>query len=263
MKFLVSLFVLSLAAPLAAQHQHRTTPLPPEPDVVEGLGDHRHPVSTKNPDAQRHFDLGMTYVFAFNHDEAIKAFRKAAHLDPTLAMAHWGEALALGPNINLDVDREREKAAFEAVERASALAKDAPEHERAYISALRKRYSIDPEADLKKLATDYKVAMGQLMERYPDDLDLATLYAESAMDLRPWQLWSADGKPAEGTEEIISVLESVLKRDPDHVGANHYYVHAVEASPKPERAMASAQRLKTLVPAAGCLLYTSPSPRDS
>jgi len=255
MKFLVSLLVLFLAAPLAAQHQHSTMPLPPEPDVVDGLGDHHHPVSTKNREAQQHFDRGMTYVFAFNHDEAINSFRKAAQLDPTLAMAHWGEALALGPNINLDVDPEREKAAWEAVQRAKALAKDAPERERAYVDALSKRYSIDPKADLKKLAVDYKMAMGEMVKRYPDDLDLATLYAESAMDLRPWQLWTSDGKPAEGTEELIAVLESVLKRDPDHVGANHYYVHAVEASPKPERGIPSAERLKTLVPAAGHLVH--------
>lgn len=255
MKILISLLVLFLAAPLAAQHQHSTTPLPPEPDVVDGLGDHSHPVSTKSREAQRHFDRGMTYVFAFNHDEAIKSFRKAAQLDPTLAMAHWGEALALGPNINLDVDPEREKAAWEAVQRANALAKNLPEHERAYITALSKRYSVDPKADLKKLAVDYKTAMGDLVKRYPDDLDLATLYAESAMDLRPWQLWNADGEPAEGTEEIVAVLESVLKRNPHHVGANHYYVHAVEASPKPERALASAERLKTLVPAAGHLVH--------
>lgn len=255
MKLFVQLLVLFLAVPLAAQHQHSAMPLPPAPDVVDGLGDHHHPVSTKSREAQRHFDHGMTYLFAFNHDEAIKSFRLAAKLDPGLAMAHWGEALALGPNINLDVDPEREKAAYEAVQRARALAKDAPEHERAYIDALSKRYSIDPKADLKKLELDYKNAMGELVRRYPDDLDLATLYAESAMDLRPWKLWTADGKPAEGTEEIIAVLESVLKRDPNHVGANHYYVHAVEASPKPQRGIPSAERLKTLVPAAGHLVH--------
>src|SRR5205807_4337085 len=135
-------------------------------------------------------------------------------LDPNLAMAYWGIALALGPNINLDVDPPREKAAYQAAHIALLLADGAPENERAYIEALAKRYSIDPKADLKKLAVDYKHAMGELMRRYPDDLDAATLYAESAMDLRPWQLWSADGKPAEGTEEIVAVLESVLKRNP-------------------------------------------------
>ncbi|MCI0528718.1 MAG: hypothetical protein L0Y56_14870, partial [Nitrospira sp.] len=160
-----------------------------------------------------------------------------------------------GPNINLDVDPEREKAAYEAVQKALALATSAPEQERAYIEALAKRYSIDPNADLKKLAVDYKNAMGELVQRYPDDLDAATLYAESAMDLNPWKHWNKDGTPAEGTEEIVAVLESVLKRNPNHIGANHYYIHAVEASPHPERALPSAKRLETLVPAAGHLVH--------
>jgi tetratricopeptide (TPR) repeat protein len=136
-----------------------------------------------------------------------------------------------------------------------SLAANAPENERAYVEALATRYSSDPKADLKKLAVDYKNAMGELAKRYPDDLDAATLYAESMMDLHPWQLWTKDGKPAEGTEEIISVLESVLQRDPEHAGANHYYIHALEASPYPERALPSARRLETLVPAAGHLVH--------
>src|SRR5258708_7880908 len=119
----------------------------------------------------------------------------------------------------------------------------APENERVYVEVLAKRYSSDPNADLKKLALDYKNRMGDLVKRYPDDLDAATLFAESAMDLRPWQLWSADGKPAEGTEEIVATLESVLQRNPNHVGAIHYYIHAVEASPNPERALAYAPKL--------------------
>ncbi|MGE5444108.1 MAG: hypothetical protein ACM3SR_05815 [Ignavibacteriales bacterium] len=223
--------------------------------LMSGLGNHHHPVSTKNPEAQRFFDQGFTLIFAFNHDEAVRSFRRSAELDPELAMAYWGMALALGPNINLDVDPEREKAAYEAVQKALELSANAPEQERAYIKALAKRYSIDPKADLKKLAVDYKNAMGELVKRYPDDLDATTLYAESAMDLRPWQLWNKDGTPAEGTEEIVSVLESVLKRNPYHIGANHYYIHAVEASPHPGRAIPSAERLKTLAPAAGHLVH--------
>src|SRR6185503_586767 len=155
----------------------------------------------------------------------------------------------------LDIDAEREKLAYDAIQKALSLSAKASEPERAYIEALRKRYSDDPKADLKKLAVDYKNAMGELARRYPDDLDAATLYAESAMDLRPWQFWSADGKPAEGTEEIVATLESVLKRDPDHIGANHYYIHAVEASRHPEWALPSAQRLKVLTPAAGHLVH--------
>jgi hypothetical protein len=170
-------------------------------------------------------------------------------------MPHWGIALALGPNINLDVDPAREKAAYEEAQRAQALAAGAPPNERAYVDAILRRYSIDPKADLKALAVHYRDAMRGLTRQYPDDLDAATLYAESLMDLHPWQLWSSDGTPTEGTEEIVATLESVLRRDAMHVGANHYYIHTVEASRSPERAIDSARRLDTLVPAAGHLVH--------
>lgn len=256
MKRVALLIALSLISPAAfSQHQHQSTTGAKRTSLIEGLGDHHHPVSTTNPEAQRFFDEGLTLVYAFHHEEAIRSFNRAAELDPNLAMAHWGVALALGPNINLDIDAEREKLAYEAIEKARALRAKASEPERAYIDALAKRYSNDPKADLKKLAVDYKVAMGELARRYPDDLDAATLYAESAMDLRPWNYWTKDGKPAEGTEEIVAVLESVLKRNPDHIGANHYYIHAVEASLHPEWALPSAQRLKVLTPAAGHLVH--------
>ncbi len=256
MKRVALAIVLSLiSTTVFSQHQHSSPGDGKPASLMEGLGEHHHPVSTTNAEAQRFFDQGLTLVYAFNHQEAIRSFKRAAELDPNLAMAHWGVALALGPNINLDIDQEREKLAYEAIQKAVALATKAPEHERAYIEALSKRYSNDPKADLKKLNVDYKNAMGELARRYPDDLDAATLYAESAMDLRPWKFWSADGKPAEGTEEIVAVLESVLKRDPDHIGANHYYIHAVEASRHPEWALPSAQRLKVLTPAAGHLVH--------
>ncbi len=224
-------------------------------ELVAGMGTHHHVVSTSNPEAQKFFDQGFAFVYAFNHDEAIRSFKRAAEIDPELAMAYWGIALALGPNINLDVDPEREKAAYEAVQKAHSLSAKAPENERAYIEALVKRYSNDPKADLKQLARDYKNAMGELVKRYPDDLDAATLYAESAMDLRPWKFWTPDGKPAEGTEEIVATLESVLSRDPNHAGAIHYYIHAVEASEHPERALAYAPKLPLLMPAAGHLVH--------
>jgi tetratricopeptide (TPR) repeat protein len=161
----------------------------------------------------------------------------------------------LGPCINLDVDPPHEKAAYEAVQKAIALSSGVGEIERAYIQALAKRYSADPGVNLRKLDADYAHAMGELSKRYPDDLDAATLYAESLMDLHPWKLWSLDGRPAEGTNEIVAVLESVLRRDPNHIGANHYYIHAVEASPHPEWALASAKRMETLAPAAGHLVH--------
>jgi tetratricopeptide (TPR) repeat protein len=223
--------------------------------LMRGLGSHHHQVSTTNRQAQAFFDQGLTLIYAFNHEEAVRSFKRAAELDPQLAMAYWGMALALGPNINLDVDPEREKAAYEAVQKALALSERGTAPERAYIAALAKRYSIAPDADLKRLAVDYKNAMGELTKQYPDDLDAATLYAESGMDLRPWQLWTKDGKPAEGTEEIVAVLESVLKRNPNHIGAIHYYIHTVEASPSPGRALAYLEKLPSQVPAAGHLVH--------
>jgi tetratricopeptide (TPR) repeat protein len=222
---------------------------------MSGLGQLHHTISTKNPKAQHFFDQGLTLVYAFNHEEAVRAFRRAAELDPQSAMSFWGIALALGPCINLDVDPPHEKAAYEAVQKALLLAPSATERERAYIQALSKRYSSDPNVDLKKLDAPYANAMRDLHKQYPDDLDAATLYAESLMDLHPWKQWTLDGRPTEGTEEIITVLESVLRRDPNHLGANHYYIHATESSPHPEWALASAKRLETLAPGAGHLVH--------
>ena len=248
MKLLVSVFALLLAPFLLAAQSK-------PPALMSGIGRHHHVISTKSSEAQRFFDQGLTLVFAFNHEEAARAFRRAAELDPQSAMTFWGIALALGPCINLDVDPPHEKAAFDAVQQAMSLAQGVTESERAYIQALAQRYSADPKTNLRKLDVDYAHAMRELSRRYPDDLDAATLYAESLMDLRPWKLWSLDGHPAEDTEEIVAVLESVLRRDPDHIGANHYYIHTVEASTHPERALASAGRLETFAPAAGHLVH--------
>jgi len=225
------------------------------PALIPGLGQHHHTISTKSPEAQRFFDQGLTLVFAFNHEEAARAFRRASELDPQSAMGYWGLALALGPCINLDVDPPHEQAAYEAVQKALSLAPGATESEQAYIQALAKRYSSDSKVDLRKLDAEYANAMRELSQHYPDDLDAATLYAESLMDLHPWKLWSLDGRPTEGTEEIVAVLESVLRRDPYHLGANHYYIHATEASHHPEWALASARRLETLAPGAGHLVH--------
>jgi tetratricopeptide (TPR) repeat protein len=246
-----------IATPASAQQSGMQMELPAQKPVaiLPGLGTLHHSVSTKNPEAQRYFDQGLRMTFGFNHEEAIRSFQRAAELDPQMAMAWWGVAYALGPNINVDVDPEREKAAYDAVQKALALSEDGPGNERAYIEALATRYANDPAADLKKLAVNYKNAMGELSKKYPDDLDAATLYAESAMDLRPWQLWSADGKPADGTEEIVATLESVLRRNPNHPGAIHYYIHAVEASPHPERALPYAPKLPKLMPMAGHLVH--------
>ena len=224
-------------------------------ELFTGVGNVRHPIATTSPEAQKFFDQGLDFVYGFNHDEAVRSFERAAAFDPKAAMPLWGIALALGPNINLDVDPEHEKKAFDAAQKALALAAGAPEREKAYVRAVASRYTDDPKGDLKARAEGYAKAMGELSRKYPDDLDAATLYAESLMDLRPWKLWKADGTPEPGTEEIVSVLESVLKRDPSHLGANHYYIHAVEASAHPERALPSAARLETLAPASGHLVH--------
>lgn len=251
--------IFSVAVALSAAIPAVISAPDPNPEapvrLIPGLGDVHHPVSTKNRQAQQFFDQGLTLVYGFNHDEARRSFQRAAGLDSKLAMAWWGIALTLGPNYNLPVDPEREKAGYDAVQRAIALKENASEPERAYIDAVAVRYSNDPKADLHALDRAYKDAMGKVAARYPDDLDAATLYAESGMNLNPWKLWTADGKPAEGTEEIVSTLESVLKRDPNHLGANHYYIHAVEASAHPERALPSADRLAKLAPAAGHLVH--------
>ncbi len=259
MKFPALLLALLFAFGAAhAQHQHHTTQSKDEATLVAGMGTLRHPVTTRSADAQRFFDQGLRFVYAFNHDEAVRSFRRAAELDSSLAMAHWGIAYALGPNINLDVDPERERAAFDEVQRALSLAAKASPKERDYINALAKRYTNDPSATpetLRRLAEDFSRAMGALSKKYADDLDAATLYAESMMNLRPWRLWNKDGTPAEGTPEIVSTLESVLRRNPNHVGAIHYYIHAVEASPDPGRALRYAPRLARLMPAAGHIVH--------
>jgi len=154
--------------------------------LMAGLGNHHHPIRTRSAEAQRFFDQGLTLVYAFNHEEAARSFRRAAELDPQAAMPWWGVALAVGPNYNLDIDLDREKAAYDAIQKARALSVHGPEVESAYVAATARRYSNDTKPDLKKLATGYKDAMRDLTRAYPEDLDAATLYAESMMDLNPW-----------------------------------------------------------------------------
>ncbi len=250
-------FAILLLFPVAVfgQHGHAPAKAPAPVTLEAGLGDIDHPVSTNNPEAQKFFNQGLAYAYAFNHEEAVRSFKQAAQLDPQLAMAYWGVALALGSNYNVPADGPSLLEAFNNLQKAIALAPKASEHDRAYITALSKRYSSDINADQKKLAVDYKNAMGELSKNYPDDLDAATLYAESMMNLRPWKLWALDGRPEEGTLEIVSVLEGVLRRNPNHSGANHYYIHAVEASTTAERALPSAARLGKVAPKAGHLVH--------
>src|SRR5262249_43306582 len=200
---------------------------------------------------------GLTLVYGFNHGGAMRMFRRAAELDPLAPMPLWGLALALGPHINnSNVDPESEKLAAETIARAKELAaKTGSPRERALVDALSVRYSTAESPDLRQLDHAYKDAMAAALKRFPDDPDVRTLYAESLMDLRPWALWSIDGTPSDLTPEVVSTLESVLRTHPDHPGANHCYIHAVEASPHPEKALGAARRLDTLVPEAGHLVH--------
>ena len=250
----VPLLLWATSAP-AQDHQHAAESAAPVGPMT-GLGSHHHRITTSNAQAQRLFDQGLVLLYGFNHGQAIRMFQRAAELDPKAPMPLWGIALAYGPNINdFEMDRDRAKVADEYVRKAQAVAANGTARERAYIEALSKRYSSDPNADLKQTQVAYKDAMAALARQYPGDLDAQTLYAESLMDLRPWQLWTRDGKPADVTGEVMRVLESVLKRSPLHPGANHYYIHTMEGSPEPGKALASAQRLRTLVPAAGHLVH--------
>ena len=255
MRSIVNALVLLLVSIIPAVGQEKTPSAKPVDLSLTAVGRQHHPIATKNEEAQLYFDQGITLTYGFNHEEAARAFQRAAELDPSSPMPLWGIALVVGPNYNMDVDAQREKLGYETVQKAQKLAANAPQIEQDYVAALVTRYSGDARPDYKKLSRDYAAAMKALSQKYPDDLDAATLYAESLMNLNPWKLWSRDGKPGENTEEIVRVLESVLARAPNHAGANHYYIHAVEASPSPERALPSAHRLDTLVPQAGHLVH--------
>ncbi len=217
-----------------------------------------HVVSTDIPAAQFAFDRGLTLVFAYDPGEAEQAFREAARLDPSLAMAWWGIALAVGPNINIQPDAKSNTTAAEAIARAHLLAEArATDLEREYISALSARYEKGQKQDFDRLAKGYREAMKTLAMKHPDDPDAAALYAEAIMDLRPWRLWTAQGDPAPDTPELVSVLEHGLARFPAHLGLLHYYIHAVEASNDPGKALSAARRLAALPmePAAAHLVH--------
>ena len=249
-----------LAAGLAQAHDHGKHPaglkqagqLPPasaaagqgEAPLFEGLGSRSFKVTTASLLAQRYFDQGFKLAQNFNHWEARRAFRAAQALDPACAMCFWGEALVLGPNINAPMDAAAVAPAFAAVKQAQALASTASAKEQALIAALAERYSADPQAERAALNLSYADAMQAVAERFPDDLDIATLYAEAIMDMTPWDYWADGGKTPKGrTAELIATLERVLAADPEHTGAIHLYIHAVEASDNPQRAEPYAERL--------------------
>ena len=253
-----SLVLLAVATLLAApafadeaSHQHAAPAQKPAPEqLYAGLGQVHHPVTTTSPLAQKYFDQGLAFTYGFNHDEAERSFEQAARIDPKMAMAYWGMALVLGPNYNLPGDPVRDKKAYEAVARARALKPGASSEERDLIDALAQRYGENGASSTAREQA-YANAMRTVAHRYPDDLDVQTLFAESLMDLHPWRLWSIDGTPGPNTLETVATLETVLKKNPNHIGANHYYIHAVEASPNPARALPSADRLGALAPGAG------------
>jgi tetratricopeptide (TPR) repeat protein len=218
------------------------------------LGTLHHKITTAHPVAQEYFNQGLRFIYAFNHEEAIRSFEQAVTLDPDAAMAYWGIAYALGPNINAPMDREQERQAYEAVQKAKAKAAQVTPRERAYIETLSIRYSIAPDADRQALDRAYADRMRHLYRDDPRDADAATMFAEALMNLRPWDYWTHDGQPQPDTMEIVGTLEETLERKPDHIGACHYYIHAVEAW-QPERAVPCAERLPSLAPGAGHLVH--------
>ena len=214
--------------------------------LFDGLGDHHFPITTSAEEAQDYFDQGLMFIYGFNHFEAARSFEEAARRDPQCAMCYWGLSLAMGPHINAPMHPDAVEPAFQALEQAQAHAAGTTEREQAYIQALDARYVEDPGEDRGALDRAYADAMRSLVADYPDDLDAATLFAESLMNLVPWNYWDEDGDPRAETVELVDALESVLEREPYHAGALHYYIHAIEDSPYPERAEGAADRLSEL-----------------
>jgi len=230
-------------------------PAKPAAPLFKNMGDHHHPVTTHSEKAQRYFDQGLTLCYAFNHSEAIRSFRGALEEDPNCGMAYWGIAYASGPHVNRPMEKPDNDRAWEALQQAIALQPKLTPHERAYVDAMSKRYQEEYVEDRSALDKAYADAMRDLTHQYPDDLDAYTLFSEALLDTMPWDYWLKDRSPKPETEEAFAALRYVLKFDPDHPGANHFYIHAVEAGPSPELGLPSADRLRELVPDAGHLVH--------
>jgi tetratricopeptide (TPR) repeat protein len=239
----------------AAHGAHAQSGDDARPVLYDTLGSYSYKITTNSAEAQRWFDQGLRLVYGFNHHEAQRAFREATRLDPSCAMCFWGIAITEGSNYNDPTNAEREKKAATAAQEAVRLSGGAKPAERAMIQALAKRHSSDPVAKRETLDRAYADAMREVARQYPDDLEASTFFADSMMNLRPWNLWTADGAPQPGTEEIVVTLERVIARNPNHPGALHLYIHAVEASREPGRAEAAADRLRPLMPGAGHLVH--------
>ncbi|WP_376696789.1 tetratricopeptide repeat protein [Wenzhouxiangella sp. EGI_FJ10305] len=245
--------------PPAVETEESTSYLPELAPVgatmLDGLGDYSLPIGASDPEVQRWFDQGLSLTYGFNHQAAERSFLQAAELDPQCAMCWWGAALVLGPHVNAGMNPANNAAAWERLQAAQATATDAPEWQQAYIEALSARYAENPPEDRSGLDQAYADAMAELVAARPDDLDAATLYAESLMNLQPWDYWTMDGEPVGRIDEIVSVLEGIIERDSEHAGALHLYIHAVEASEQPERGVAAADRLRDLIPGSGHLVH--------
>lgn len=229
--------------------------------LFSGMGDYSMAVTTRSSEAQRYFDQGMVLAFAFNHAESVRSFRAAQKLDPTCAMCFWGEAMAIGPNINVTsngkaiMSAEDRVTAQKAISQALSLMASGSELERALISAQAYRYNGNPDTSREPLDEAYAKAMGEVAVKFPDDVNVASMYAEALMNTMPWNYWADDGNPRPDTVKVIEALEQVLAADPRHPLALHLYIHAVEASSSPERAEKAADTLADLVPGAGHLVH--------
>ncbi len=246
---LVALLLLAYAIPSAEEMSDQEAPL------LDGMGDYHFEVSTKDSLAQRFFNQGMVLSYGFNHKEAFRSFYKVATLDPDCAMAYWGEALVLGPNINMQMMPDQNEPAYEAMTKAVALIDHASPRGQALIKALGKRYIADSPEDRTPLDEAYADAMREVAKEFPDDADVLALAAEARMDVHPWDYWLNDGTPQPWTPEILELLEKAMAVNPNHIGADHFYIHATEASRDPGRALGAADRLGSLAPGAGHLVH--------
>jgi tetratricopeptide (TPR) repeat protein len=236
----------------AAGPEASTKPVAP---LFDGLGNHHHPITTSSKHAQRYFDQGLTLCFAFNHAEAIRSFRGALKHDPNCAMAYWGIAYASGPHVNKPMDQADNTRAWEALQKALALKSTVGAKEQAYIEAMAKRYQAEFAQDRSALDKAYAAAMREVTKQFPDDLDAHAIFSEALMDTMPWDYWLKDRSPKPETEEAFAALRYVINRNPNHPGANHFFIHAVEAGPHPEQAIPSADRLTGYAPSAGHLVH--------
>lgn len=263
--FVIFVIVLAAVIHFGVREPANTATLPdpvgavvPQPvgaTLLPGMGSYSRAIKSKSPDVQKWFDQGLSLSFGFNHDAAERSFLKAIELDPGCAMCWWGAALVLGPHVNSPMDPSNNAKAWMRIKKAQATSADTSPQEQAYIQALSSRYAEAPPSDRTALDEAYAAAMSDLVRKYPDDLDAATLHAEALMDLQPWNYYDEQRHPKGHTTEIVAALESVMARNPDHPGALHLYIHAIEASTDPDRGAVAADRLRGLVPGSGHLVH--------